>query len=317
MILADSQLKADLRFPRLNREIATKLIRACRRGRFGWLFQQQVEQERTRSGGMPNGRCMLRTIFRQFQFERDHIGMLAERNLLNTRLAGGSLQDLEGFRDKYLYVLTTIPDADLPKPSTMFNHLIDELDTCPTLKQKVEKARESRPGSQYHVVVVESCGHCALNFTNRKALIHLLLPALTDPNVPAAPATREKKKKKKKKKKKEDPEVLPRRARERAKVIQPQGALRVGADGWQRRHYSSFWTGASRKSDDKRKRQRRRAGLMFFVRVRPPSASSCMTIPISIRALLLDHLPPQRLMQRLNQSQSLSPSPKLKPPSLP
>ena len=48
--LSDSQLKADRRFPRLNREITAKLIRACRRGRFGLLFQQQVEQERTRSG---------------------------------------------------------------------------------------------------------------------------------------------------------------------------------------------------------------------------------------------------------------------------
>ena len=147
MTLSDTQLKADSRFPRLNREIAAKLIRACRKGRFGLLFQQQVEQERSRFGGMPNGRCMLRAIFRHFQLERDRIGMLAERNLLSTRLAGGSLQDLEDFRDKYLYVLTTIPDADLPKPSTVFNHLIDELDKCPSLKQKVEKARESRPGS--------------------------------------------------------------------------------------------------------------------------------------------------------------------------
>ena len=140
MTLTEGELKADPRFPRLDREIAAKLIRSCRKGRFGLMFQQQVEQERTRSGGM-------RAIFRHFQLERDRIGMLAERNLLNTRLAGGSLQDLEDFRDKYLYVLTTIPDADLAKPSTLFNHLIDELGKCPTLKPKVEKARESKPGS--------------------------------------------------------------------------------------------------------------------------------------------------------------------------
>ena len=103
MTLTEGELKA---FPRLAREIAAKLIRSCRKGRFGLMFQQQVEQERMRSGGMPNGRCMLRAIFRHFQLERDRIGMLAERNLLNTRLAGGSLQDLENFRDKYLYVLS-------------------------------------------------------------------------------------------------------------------------------------------------------------------------------------------------------------------
>ena len=55
MTLFGTQLKADLRFPRLNREIAAKLIRACRKGRFGLLSQQQVEQERSRSGGCQMG----------------------------------------------------------------------------------------------------------------------------------------------------------------------------------------------------------------------------------------------------------------------
>ena len=94
MTLTEGELKADPRFPRLDREIAAKLIRSCRKARFGLMFQQQVEQARMRSGGMPNGRSMLRAFFRHFQLERDRIGMLAERNLLNTRLAGGS-QGLE------------------------------------------------------------------------------------------------------------------------------------------------------------------------------------------------------------------------------
>ena len=215
MTLSDTQLKADLRFPRLNREIAAKLICACRKGRFGGLFQQQVEQERSRSGGMPNGRCMLRAIFRHLQLERDRIGMLAERNLLSTRLAGESLQDLEDFRDKYLYVLTTIPDADLPKPSAMFNHLIDELDGCPSLKQKVEKARESKPGSHRRTTEwlwnrVDIAVELHQQKINRqefdrntqlpKGADTSAAPAPTDPTVAAAPATREKTKKKKKKK---------------------------------------------------------------------------------------------------------------------
>ena len=174
---------------------------------------------------------MLCAIFRHFQLERDRVGMLAERNLLNTRLAGGSLQDLEDFRDKYLYVLTTIPDADLPKPSTMFNHLIDELDKCPTLKRKVEKARESRPGCHRRTTEwlwnrVDVALELHQQTINRQEFDRTLkgkpqvlgpntqlpkradpnaAPALTDPNLPAAPATREWKKKKKKKK--EDPEV--------------------------------------------------------------------------------------------------------------
>ena len=67
MKLDDKALASDLRFPRLDREIAAKLIRVCRSGRFGLLFQQMVVSERMTTGGMPNGRCMLRAIFRHFQ----------------------------------------------------------------------------------------------------------------------------------------------------------------------------------------------------------------------------------------------------------
>ena len=143
MKLDDKALASDLRFPRLDREIAAKLIKVCRSGRFGLLFQQMVESERMTTGGMPNGRCMLRAIFRHFQLEKDRVGMLAERNLLNIRLGGGSIAELIAFRDKYLYVMTTMPLDDQPRETTLFNHLIDELDKCQVLKAKVEKAREA------------------------------------------------------------------------------------------------------------------------------------------------------------------------------
>ena len=143
MKLDDKALASDLRFPRLDREIAAKLIKVCRSGRFGLLFQQMVESERMTTGGMPNGRCMLRAIFRHFQLEKDRVGMLAERNLLNIRLGGGLIAELIAFRDKYLYVMTTIPLDDQPRETTLFNHLIDELDKCQVLKAKVEKAREA------------------------------------------------------------------------------------------------------------------------------------------------------------------------------
>ena len=147
MKLDDKALASDLRFPRLDREIAAKLIKVCRSGRFGLLFQQMVESERMTTGGMPNGRCMLRAIFRHFQLEKDRVGMLAERNLLNIRLGGGSIAELIAFRDKYLYVMTTIPLDDQPRETTLFYHLIDELDKCQVLKAKVEKAREAGQSS--------------------------------------------------------------------------------------------------------------------------------------------------------------------------
>ena len=145
--LEDNDLIADKRFPRLDREIASKLIKTCRKGRFGLVFQQMVEKERSKSGGMPNGRVMLRYIFKYFQLEQDRIGMLGERNLLSLRMPGNSVADLEQFRDKYIYVMTTIPVDDLPREQTLFNHLIDELERNAIMLPKIQKAREAPHGS--------------------------------------------------------------------------------------------------------------------------------------------------------------------------
>ena len=143
----EAVLKADPRFPRTDREIAAKLIKTCKTGRFGILFQQMVETERSTTGGMPCGRVMLRIIFKHFQLERDRIGMLGERNLLQLKVPGKNVSDLEAFRQKYNYILQTIPASDLPKEQTLFNHLIDELEKSPVMAYKVQKSREAPVGS--------------------------------------------------------------------------------------------------------------------------------------------------------------------------
>lgn len=65
--------------------------------------------------------------------------MLGERNLLSLRMAGNTDADLEAFRDKYIYVMSTIPIQDLPREQTLFNHLIDELERCSVMAQKYKK----------------------------------------------------------------------------------------------------------------------------------------------------------------------------------
>ena len=72
--------------------------------------------------------------------------MLGERNLLTMKLAGSTIQDLENFRDKYQYILTTIPVMELPRPQTMYNHLMDELERCTVLAPKITKSREAPAG---------------------------------------------------------------------------------------------------------------------------------------------------------------------------
>ena len=140
----EAELQADPRFPRTDREIASKLLKTCKSGRFGLIFQQMVESERATSGAMPCGRAMLRKIFKHFQLERDRIGMLGERNLLSLKVAGNTVADLEAFRDKYIYVMSTIPIEDLPRQQTLLNHLIDELERNAVIAPKVVKAREAR-----------------------------------------------------------------------------------------------------------------------------------------------------------------------------
>ena len=138
------ELVADKRFPRLDREVAAKLLKTCCKGTFGLLFQNMVEQERISSGGMVVGRVMLRAIFKHFQLEQGRIGTLGGRSLLKLSLAGPSLADLDAFREKYVYVLAAIPVAEQPKEATLFDHLLDELEKCTALKPKVEKARNRR-----------------------------------------------------------------------------------------------------------------------------------------------------------------------------
>ena len=146
----ETVLQADPRYPRTDREIASRLIKTCKRGRFGLVFQQMVEAERAASGAMPCGRAMLRKIFKHFQLERDRIGMLGERNLLSLKVAGNTVADLEAFRDKYIYVMSTIPLEDMPRQQTLFNHLIDELERNAVIAPKVVKAREARLDSHRH-----------------------------------------------------------------------------------------------------------------------------------------------------------------------
>ena len=142
LTLTEEELQADPRYPRTDREVASKLLGTCKDGRFGLLFM--LESESAASGAMPCGRAMLRRIFKHFQLERDRLGMLGERNLLSLKVPGNTRADLVTFRDTYIYVMSRIPVEDLPRPQTLFNNLIDELRHHAVMAPKVVKAREAR-----------------------------------------------------------------------------------------------------------------------------------------------------------------------------
>ena len=57
-----------------------------------------------------------------------------------------TIENLINFRDKYQYILTTIPISELPGPQTMYNHLMDEFERCTVLATKITKSREAPAG---------------------------------------------------------------------------------------------------------------------------------------------------------------------------
>ena len=62
--------------------------------------------------------------------------MLGERNLLSLKVPGNTVAVLVTFRGTYIYVMSTIPVEDLPRPQTLFNHLIDELEHHAVMAQR-------------------------------------------------------------------------------------------------------------------------------------------------------------------------------------
>ena len=201
--LDEEALIADLRFPRTSREIAAKLLKTCKTGKFGLLFQRMVEESRKKDGSMPNGRVMLRAIFKHFQLERDRIGMLGERNLLSLKMSGQKVNDLFNFRERYQYIMMAIPHEDLPREATLYNHLLDELEKFTLLHEKVVKSREAPVGSSRRTTKwlwekVDLLIELDQNRTNRAAFDKKLQGNPHDIAVTAAPAAAGKTKEKKK-----------------------------------------------------------------------------------------------------------------------
>ena len=52
---SEQELVADKRFPRLDREVAAKLLKTCRKGKFGLLFQNRLNKRESRQVGCPQG----------------------------------------------------------------------------------------------------------------------------------------------------------------------------------------------------------------------------------------------------------------------
>jgi hypothetical protein len=103
-----------------------------------------VEEARKHSQTMPKGRVMLRRIFAEFDLERQRGGMVSHQQLLNVRLGGNALSDLETLRDRILFIRAAMEDDDLPKQATLESFIYQQLKHHPKMGTAIEKYESSK-----------------------------------------------------------------------------------------------------------------------------------------------------------------------------
>jgi hypothetical protein len=135
---SDRDLASSDGFPVLDRKLGVKLQASAKHGRFGLIFQTMVEEARKKTQSMPSGRQMLRRVFAEFDLEKQRGSMASQQQLLNIRLAGHSMNDLELFRDKVLYIRSAMEDDDLPKASTLESFIYQQLKNHPKMTTSIE-----------------------------------------------------------------------------------------------------------------------------------------------------------------------------------
>jgi hypothetical protein len=145
---SDRELMSADGFPRLDRMLAKKLQASAKTGNFGLVFQTMVEESRKTSGSMPSGRQMLRRVFSEYDLERQRGGMIGQAQLLNLKMpAAPTIESLETFRDKVIFVRSAIEDEDLPKESTLECWLFENIKNHPKMASTVEKYHSAFLGS--------------------------------------------------------------------------------------------------------------------------------------------------------------------------
>ena len=137
------ELESSEGFPVLDRKIGVKLQASAKDGKFGMMFQTMIEETRRKQGAMPKGRQMLWRVFNEFDLERQRGGMIGHQQLLNVRLKDSSIADLEQFRDKVVFIRSSMEDEDLPKDTTLELFLHQELKQHPKLTSMIDKYESS------------------------------------------------------------------------------------------------------------------------------------------------------------------------------
>jgi hypothetical protein len=144
---SEKELESSEGFPITDRKLGVKLQSSAKGGKFGLLFQSMIEENRRKYQRMPSGRQMLWRVLNEFDLERQRGGLINQKQLLEIRLAGNTVGDLDVFKDKIVFIRSAMEDVDLPNDSTLTSFLYEQIKYHPKLATTIEKYESSKLGS--------------------------------------------------------------------------------------------------------------------------------------------------------------------------
>ena len=131
------ELSSD-KFPVLNPVLGSKLLEAAKGGRFGVDFQASQERS-VRQGMQVHGHVLLGRICQKFRLDEERGMSLSQQHLLALKPQGVEIKDLEVFRDRVDFVLSSLETSEYPNEAILRSWLYECLKNVPTLALQIDK----------------------------------------------------------------------------------------------------------------------------------------------------------------------------------
>lgn len=144
------ELSSD-KFPVLNRVLGSKLLEAAKGGRFGVDFQA-LQERSVRQGMQVQGHVLFGRICKKFRLDEEHGMSLSQQHLLALKPQGVEIKDLEVFRDRVEFVLSSHETSEYPNEAILRSWLYECLKNVPKLALQIDKLIQGSIGWRQHSV---------------------------------------------------------------------------------------------------------------------------------------------------------------------
>ena len=132
-------------FPVLSRALGSKLVDAAKGSRFGVDFQA-LQERSVRKGMQVQGLLLLGRICRKFRPDKERGMSLSQQHLLALKPQGVEIKDLEVFRDRVEFVLSSLETSEYPAEPILRTWLFECLKNVPKLAASVDRFKEAAVG---------------------------------------------------------------------------------------------------------------------------------------------------------------------------